>query len=274
MVAIPKFDTEDFADYVKRMSNVWEFLHNIGDSQKGIDGVMGKRGYTSESMRRVLEREGVVYVDGDMVSPGLMKSFGEDLGLTVTTKTGNEFFYLSDRYVLPIKDMAGNIVALVGWNNDNKKYLTTSSKYFSKNTMFYGLENLSRVRSGQKGIGTFIVEGIFDRLAVESTGAIAYATMGINTDIKKRILYTLMGRVVGIPDTDSEGMKVTQHDGWTLPSGSSYFRWTGKMDIGGGKSVSIKDIDDFIKIVEPESSAEMLKEVYNTKNRRVIRLAL
>lgn len=273
MVTIPSFSAREFKDYVSRMSDAWEYMNTLGSRQEGIAGVMRKRGYEGEAMRSTLERAGVVYLDGSLFSAGVMKAFGTDLGLTVQTKNGGDFFLLSDRYVLPIRDMAGNIVALVGWNNDSKKYLTTSSKYFSKNTMFYGLENIARRRAGE-GIGAFIVEGIFDRLAVESAGGLAFATMGINTDIKKRVLYSLMGRVVGIPDTDSEGSEVVVNDEWRLPSGSSYFRWTGTIDLGFGKPVSIKDIDDFMKIMDPDDAGEMLRDVYDTVNQRVVRLRL
>lgn len=270
---LPKFDTAGFRDYVKRMSDVWEYLQRMGDTKEGVEGVMRKRGYADSEVEQRLQREGIVYLGDGILNPQVMKSFGDDLGFTVKSKTGADFFLLSGRYVLPIKDMAGNIVAMVGWNNDSKKYLTTSSRFFSKNTMFYGLENLKAMdRPGHSGV--FIVEGIFDRLAVEAAGGIAFATMGINTDTKKRALFPLMGRVVGIPDSDGEGLKVIKEDGWALPSNSSYFRWRGKVDLGDGKPRGIKDIDDFLKVMDPATTQEILGEVYQTRNQRVVTLPI
>lgn len=271
MAKLPKFDVAGFKDYIRRMNEAWTYMQKVGNTAEGIQGVMRKRGYADSEVEQRLTQEGIVYLAEGLMNTQVMKSFGEDLGLTVKSKNGDDFFLLSGRYVIPIRDMAGNIVAMVGWNNDSKKYITTSSAYFSKNTMFFGLENIPYI-GHKEASGIFIVEGIFDRLAVEAAGGIAFATMGINSDAKKRILFSLMGRVVGIPDTDSEGLKVIKNDGWALPSNSSYFRWRGKVDLGDGKPRSIKDIDEFLKIMDPSTTREILSDVYQTTNLRTVTL--
>lgn len=266
-----KFDKADFIDYVKQMNEAWALIQRMG--QKDIDGLVelrqrSKYGEYDQTMLDTLDQEGIVYAGGQLFFADILQKFRKDLGLFVTTRRGDEMFILQDRYCVPIKDMSGNVVAIVGWLNDSKKYLTTSSKYFSKNTMFYGLEDIKN--SGPK----VIVEGIFDRLAVKSTGVNAYATMGINADYKKRILYNLMGRVIGIPDADVQGTRVVKEDMWKLPLNSSYLVWRGRIDIGNGYNVGIKDIDDFCTMVEVEDIREMLYNAYASTKDRVVRIEI
>lgn len=263
----PKVDLEDLTRYIKEFQVVWKLLQTFNNLEKSVDMLMAKRNYDSPLMRERLIQEGIVYADSSLMQSSMFNSFSEDLGLMYTDKyNGRKHFLLLDRYILPIRDMAGNIVALVGWEDDSKKYITSKSKYFSKNTFFYGLEKIQ----DKSDVGTFIVEGIFDRLAIESLGGRAFATMGLNTDARKRVLYSLLGRVVAITDADSGGNRVRQEDSWGIPLDSSYLTWRGGFNMGGGVELRPKDIDDLLKIIEPEGARELLRSAYSTRGKRVI----
>jgi len=164
------------------------------------------------------------------------------------------------------------VIALVGWAKDSLKYITTAAEHFSKATMFFGLENLTIPRNN--GMGTFVVEGIFDRVALESLGCRTFATMGINTDVRKNAMYSLMGRIVGVPDNDTKGREVITKNSWTLPMGSSYFRWKGLykgVDLNGKPfELRIKDVDDLNKLYDHSDMRELFADVYRDRNVRHI----
>ena len=264
------FSSKDLRDYLGAYQRVWSYIESLGTRDAAVQGIARKRVYFDDRMMASLDQAGIVYFDPNLIDTDRVEylSDGRDLGLFSDTKNGRLFF-LSGRYVLPIRDMSGNVIALVGWLDDGKKYLTTGSEYFSKSTLFYGMERIP------EGGPSFIVEGIFDRLAIQAAGYRAFATMGISTDKRKQVLYNLMGRVVGIPDSDREGRKVVENDSWGLPTGSSYFRWHGEYDFGGDiGSKPIKDIDMFIKSFGTDYAHSLLMDVYKSADSRVIKLDL
>ena len=130
--------------------------------------------------------------------------------------------------------MNTNILALIGWYPDEKKYITTPSRLFSKKAILFGMEQLKYSGIGKK---YFLVEGIFDSLSVRNLGLNCVALMGISAGSNTRVLYSLFSKLVAIPDNDTQGRKVIEKDLWKLPTGSSYLRWKD----------SIKDIDDMTK---------------------------
>lgn len=267
------FSVSHLRSYLKDFANAWAYIYSKGDPDKSVDEVSSLRGYFDQEMKDTLHKAGIVYVDENTIDLDLLKTFPQELGLfSPKTEWSDGNFFLDGRYVLPIKDIQGNVIALVGWYPDRKKYLTTGSYYFSKSTLFYGMENLHK---GAEAGPTFIVEGIFDRLTIESYGYRSFATMGINADKKKTVLYNLTGRVVGIPDTDTAGRRVALRDEWSLPTGSSYFRWKGTVSIPGvEEAFHPKDIDILSKVLDREYMGELLSDVYATPGRRVITLDL
>lgn len=263
----------ELKDYLAEYSKVWGYIKSQADPD-GVSLLAKARMYTQQPMLDTLDKLEMVYLNRETFIPPPYDKVSKELGLfTDPAKTGKDpFFLLTGRYVVPIKDISGNVIALVGWAPDSLKYVTTAAEHFSKATMFFGMETLCEPRNN--GMGTWVVEGIFDRIAIESLGGRAYATMGINTDVRKNALYSMMGRIVGVPDGDTEGRKVVQQNSWELPIGSSYFRWKGfyeGIDPNGKPfELRIKDVDDLNKLYDHSDMKELFADVSRDRNVRHI----
>lgn len=249
---------EVYTDYCKRFKMVWRYIQSVSKSpEKVISEICSLRGYEMERMYPILKKYGFCYVEEKEKFDKLRK-IGSDLALF--SKEGN--FLLAGRYIFPVYDMLGNVVALIGWYPDDKKYVTTPSKLFSKGGMFFGMEQL-----GTTGIGKpyILVEGIFDCLSVRSLGLNCVAQMGIESSRYKEVLYTLFKSILAIPDNDKQGIDVIVNDKWKLPVSGKYMRWT--------SSIYFKDIDALCNSYAEEDVKELLLEVQRQKD-RVVRVEL
>lgn len=244
---------EEYREYCRKFKSIENFLRsNSKDAITVAKEICHLRGYYPERMMDTLISAGFMYIK-DNICVERLYGIGDEFGLF--SKNGN--FILEGRYIFPVKDMLGNTIALIGWYPDEKKYITTPSKFFSKSCLFYGMEQLGRTGIGKKYI---LVEGIFDSLSVRSIGLNCIAQMGIASSRYKSVMYGLFSKIIGIPDNDAEGREVLLNDKWNLPSNSKYFRWI------GDKS---KDIDDFCNSYEKEDIKELLEGVFN-ENKRVV----
>lgn len=250
---------EYYEDYCKRFNAVYEWLVRRSESREQvISGICDLRGYSEEVMGTVLEDMGIIKLVPEVSDIGTLGSKGlADLGLFSNGK-----FLLEGRYIFPVRDMLGNVVALIGWYHDEKRYITSKSAMFSKSGMFYGMEQLSKT-----GIGRpyYLVEGIFDSISLRAMGVNAVAMMGISSSSEKMALYGLFGRIVAIPDADGEGRKVVRYDKWKLPAGSSYMLW--RSDKRG--KLTVKDIDDFCKKYTRDVVVDVLLESMSYRGRIV-----
>lgn len=238
---------EEYHDYCKRFDIVWKYL-NLCSYDVGVvaDNVCKLRGYSRESgMPEMLKKTGFLYIDKDVFDVTKLEKLDRgDLG--ILTDSGN--FLLEGRFIFPVRDMNTNILALIGWYPDEKKYITTPSRLFSKKAILFGMEQLKYSGIGKK---YFLVEGIFDSLSVRNLGLNCVALMGISAGSNTRVLYSLFSKLVAIPDNDTQGRKVIENDLWKLPTGSSYLRW----------KEAIKDIDDMTKKYDMKGTlADILAE--------------
>ena len=227
---------EEYDAYCNRFNTAYKYLQSVSyDSYDVVSKICEMRGYSKGSqMFDMLIKAGFVYLKPESVSFDVLRKIDKDgdLGL-FNEKSGN--FRLLNRFIFPVRDMLSNVIALIGWFPDEKKYITTPSKLFSKKCLFYGMEQLSKT-----GIGSsyFLVEGIFDALSLRSLGYNCVAMMGISASRYTEVLYTLFKNIVAIPDNDFEGRRVITEDRWKLPtSNGKYVRIKG----------NCKDIDDVIK---------------------------
>lgn len=245
---------EEYKNYCKRFKQVYLFLQSNSKPQpQVVKEICMIREYYPERMSNILSKAGFLFIEDDTCYEKL-KNAGGDLGLF----TSEGKFLLAGRYIFPVFDMLGNIIALIGWYPDSKKYITTPSKLFSKSCLFYGIEQLSTTGINQKYV---LVEGIFDCLSVRSLGIPCIAQMGIDSSRYKSAMYSLFNMLLGIPDNDEEGRDVIAFDKWSLPSNSKYFKWTGD---------SSKDIDKLCNSYEEEDVRELLLSAFDKRKRIVV----
>ena len=241
---------EEYRSYCSRFRRVVGWLRmNSKPSMEVANEICALRGYYPERMLSILEEAGFMYITDESCYSKLINA-GEDLALFKDGK-----FLLAGRYIFPVRDMLGNVVALIGWFPDDKKYVTTPSKLFSKSCLYYGLEQISKVGINKDAI---LVEGIFDCLSVRSLGLTCYAEMGSTTSRYKTSLYSLFKRVLAIPDNDAVGKSIIQKDSWNLPLNGRYLLWSGN---------EIKDIDNLCNLYEYEDIKEEILAAFNSKER-------
>lgn len=242
---------EEYDDYCSRYKKVWKYLNDVSYEEDSIiQSICDLRGYDLESnMPNMLKEIGFVFIDEDLFDETKLLKISRNLGIY----TNKDTFLLKGRYIFPVRDMLGNIVALIGWYPDDKKYITTPSKFFKKGCMLFGMEQFEKTGIGKDYI---LVEGIFDCISVRSLGLNCVALMGIKATNYTKVLYTLFKGIVAIPDNDKEGRKVIANDAWKLPVNGKYFKWVG----------SLKDIDDMIKYYDMK---DILKDVWKEKERVV-----
>lgn len=259
----------EYGEYCSRFNAVWKYLVSCS---RGIDLLVREiceyRLYYNcfDRWERLFRKVGVAFVTGDSCDFSRFRK-EEFSDLALFTEEGK--FLLEGRYIIPVRDMLGNVIALIGWFPDRKKYITTPSRFFSKDCLFFGLEQLSCT-----GLGAsyFIVEGVFDCLALRSLGFNAVACMGISAGRVKEALYGLFGRVVAVPDCDEQGRKVISGDLWRLPRSGSYFRWVGEACVGG-TYVSVKDIDTLCSLYSSNDVIGLLGSCLSSSG-RVIKINL
>ena len=246
-------DKQYYREYVVLYNNVWQWLLNK-TKRDTVSEIMQLRNYTEDSIFQMLKKIGFAYIDDLTNTSVFLRSELKDLGLTK-----NDRFILQNRYIFPVRDMLGNVLALIGWYPDEKKYITTPGKLYSTNGMFFGMEQLKDYPNIKE---TIITEGIFDSISVRSCGYTSIAQMGIRTSEVKTTLYSLFGkRLLAIPDNDESGKGVVKADKWRLPKGSSYLTWV----VSGDKK--LKDIDDLYKYYGKEYLSELLRDALDDYER-------
>lgn len=244
-----------YRDYCDRFNGVWEWLSSLSYNKEAVsEEICEFRNYTSDYMYEGLISAGFIKVPSETDLSKLSNNAFKDLGLI--NSEGN--FLLSGRYTFPVRDMVGNVIALIGWYPDEKKYITTPSVLFSKSGMFFGMEQLSETGINDK---YFLVEGIFDCLSLRALGFNCVAQMGSSSSLHKEVLYGLFKRIVAVPDADGTGRKVVESDLWHVPYGSSYMNWSQKSGKGGKKKKFIKDVDDFCKYYDKETLVDLFSDV-------------
>lgn len=253
-------DKEEYLGYCKRFNALYKYLKSCSRNQEEVvKEICEYRGYLVDRMSNTLIEAGFLFLDMSKVSLDKVRRFGDDLALF----SSNGHFLMQDRYVFPVRDMMGNVLALIGWYPDEKKYVTTPSKLFSKECLFYGMEQLGKTGLGSKYI---LTEGIFDSLSARSLGLNSVAQMGISSSRYKEVLYTMFKQLVGVPDIDEQGRDVLSHDKWKIPINGKYFRWS-------NPRYYMKDLDCFINSYDFNDVKGLLSEVFN-ENQRIVTINL
>lgn len=238
-------------DLRDKMSLLADCLAGVFGQDYVIDEVMTLRRYTMDAMRNTLKGEGIFKLDGvtDLIT------FGGQVGLStedymnmgLLTESGD--YLLAGRYTLPIRGIDNRVVAFVGWFPDKKKYVTSPSFGFSRDTSFYNF--CSYTDALRKDGVTFLVEGIFDTLALKSLGLPALGNMGLGMSAYKKQMLTRYTKVIALNDNDEAGKTVLPFEFnkysksvWKLPNGL-FIRLSDSLKDAQGKR--IKDADDLVR---------------------------
>ena len=156
-----------------------------------------------------LEEEGVFYI-GDMVEmllPNYLDKL-EEFGVISTTNNKPIFH---NRWVFPIKAVDGRVLSLVGYSNEaRERYVYGTGKYYRRNDVMYGLENLHLAY--ELGYAIY-VEGITDAVSIRDLGyKNTFAACGTReSKIKMNMLNRCRYGIVRIHDRDKAGDLTRKH---------------------------------------------------------------
>ena len=197
---------------------------------------------------------------------------GRELGLYGSSSVGE--FLLNDRYIIPVRDIAGGLIALIGYFPDYKKYITTPSPFFAKDTLFFNLDHAYPLSYKEFGGTVFVVEGIFDCLSLRAIGLPAIATMGSDVSPVKKEILKIFRKVVYIPDSDRVGRRALnryEKRGWNVPDTATAIKLKGSVTFGSAENGEtpvvkpIKDMDDLVSWFDADSVREALLESAKSK---------
>lgn len=206
VVVILKY--EDVIRIRKELTLFYEKVCSKLSTDTVIYSLMSLRNYTTVEMYNTLKEVGVTHIS--YISDMLLFADATETQLKewgLLDSHGN--YLLSGRYVVPIRDIEGYICALVGWDpaGGNRKYVTTPTLGFSRDTTFFNIECATEKKYNSDGT-VYLVEGIFDTLSLRSLGLFSLGNMGLELSSIKSEILTRWGKVVAIPDNDKSGKKV------------------------------------------------------------------
>lgn len=232
----------------KDLTSFFEKVCKVYSTDAVILELMAHRKYYNQAMFDTLKSIGVFKVDYlselTLIVPDVTNEQLKQFGLV----SENGDYILSGRYVVPIKDIAGNVIALVGWHpkGGSRKYVTTPTVGFSRDASFFNLDCYSQ--AWEKWNGTvYLVEGIFDTLSLRSLGFAALGNQGLEMSPIKTQILSRFGKVVAIPDNDRSGKSVNPLTNKISGKGSK-FAWSIENDsVFVTLPQGVKDVDDFVK---------------------------
>lgn len=248
--------SEVFPYYRKYRDELTE-VHQILKSNFEADYVSelaSIRGYVSQQQLDLIEEMqlGICSID-----PSLFEGYSSELNLL--TQTGR--FLLDNRFIIPVTMPNGDLVSLIGYYPDKRKYITIPTPFFSRECLFFNFEQAYGLSWGQYDGFVILVEGIFDCLSLRSIGLPAIATMGATVSKIKCELLKLFRKVLAIPDDDATGSKAIDPGSklaWNVPSTTTFLRFKGgTLDIGG-VSHHCKDMDNFVSWYDMNDVREIL----------------
>ena len=250
-----------YRKYRDELAEVYEFMKT--QYQEGYAEELCKlRLYVGEDQRNLIKdmQIGIADLAGD-----LFKGYSEELGLL--SKTGN--FLLSNRYVVPIYMPNGDLVSLVGYYPDTRKYVTLPTPFFSKACIFFNFKQAYDLSWSEYDGFVILVEGIFDCLSLRSIGLPAIATMGASVSYEKGELLKLFSRVIAIPDDDNVGRSALDRRskrGWKVPDNTTMIKFTGGEIDFGDVVLRVKDMDNFVSWYDKNDVRELLLSYRGSKN--------
>lgn len=249
-----------YREVSKELQEVYSFMQTQFE-ESSVNELCEIRGYIGNAQKQFLQDMNIGRCDIDVS----LVDNAEKLGLA--TRKGN--FILANRYQIPVEDYAGNLVSLIGYYPDARKYITLSTPYFSKDVLFFNFKRAYEL-SWSKFNGTVIlVEGIFDCLSLSAIGLPAIATMGNTVSPIKGEQLKYFKKVLAIPDADRVGRQSLNRlspKGWQVPCNTTFIKIIGgKLQLEDGTTLTVKDTDNFVSWFEASDVIESIMQFENSK---------
>ena len=187
--------------------------------------------------REVIDEQRIFYVGDatEMLLPAYLDKV-EQFGVISPT---NKRPIFHNRFVMPIMDIDGNVLNLVGYSKEaNERYVYGTAKYYRRRETMYGLENLNLAYE----LGyALVTEGITDTIRLRGLGyKNTFAMCGTHkSDFIMKQLNRCRYGVLRIPDRDEAGQKAAK-------------RWECNRHLTLNTFVAYKDIDEMCSI-SPEN---------------------
>lgn len=180
----------------------------------------------------IIDECGIFYIgsEAEMLIPKYLDVIAN---LGVISNTNNKPIF-SNRYVIPIKNIDGNILGLVGYSKEaNERYIYCTSKYYRRRETMWGLENLELAYDMGYAI---VTEGITDAIRIRSQGhPNTFAMCGTHkSDFIMKQLNRCKNGVIKIPDRDAPGKKAAS-------------RWDCNRSITLNTFIAYKDADEMCR---------------------------
>lgn len=248
---------------VKELQTQYEFMQSLFDDNY-VDELCTLRGYVGAEQKSLIKELNIGYCD--IEDTELLGNMRTELGLV----SSKDNFLLSNRFIIPIKDINNNLVALIGYYPDYKKYITTPSPFFSKNVMFYNYRQAYDLSMKEYNGLVFLVEGIFDCISLRSLGLPCIATMGATVSEIKCELLKFFKKVIAIPDNDTAGRRaLNRYDkryGWKVPYNTTMIKFEGGYLNLGNNCLKVKDMDNFVSWFDADDVREILLSYRDSKS--------
>lgn len=229
-----------FNEYTDKLTSyVYELKQRAGS--KGLENFVELRGIP---MEEVIASD-IFYIDDatEMLLPRYLGDI-EEFGVISPT---NKKPIFHNRYVMPIKDIDGRILNLVGYSKTaDERYVYGTAKYYRRRETMYGLENL---RLAYERGYAIVTEGITDTIRVRSLGDDykgCFAMCGThNSDFIMKQLNRCRYGVIKIPDRDAPGKRASK-------------KWKCYRSVTLNTFVAYKDIDEMC--ADSQNNIEVVKE--------------
>lgn len=231
---------------------ITEVYGMILDNGNEIDELYNLRGIVQDYQKEFLEDYGIVQLkDVSMLHLFNTKEVNRETGLF--TETG--YCILKDRYIIPVTDISGELLTLIGYYPDVKKYITLPTPNFSKSFDWFNIHQ-AYIRSLQFGGLVYICEGIFDTLMLAALGLPAIGAMGAQVGSSKGTVLEVFKKAICIPDADEVGQHAKNR--WRIPIPHTFVQIPKRVLTFNDKKLIIKDPDDIVKYYPREGLYDML----------------
>ena len=228
---------EEVRVYRQELTDYVNILRENADDSK-IDELAKLRNMDAQVFRDA----GLFFIDkqAEMLVPEYIDKV-RDFG--VIAVNGKPIY--NERYVIPIYDTSGLVMAMVGYKYGvTERYMYATTKYFNRGDAMYGLENFVEATNAGYGI---IAEGIMDALRLRSFGIkYAFSTCGADKSWDRMLNFDLLKRCIFFHDNDRAGKLTEKH-------------WHSDTELRFIIPKPFKDIDEFAR--QNDTTLEYCKDL-------------